>query len=103
MRFNQLIPPFDNPAIRRAMMLGGVEQADYMIGMVGTDPSLWHDAVGVFLPGHADGQRCGAGGADRPRDLATVKRDLAAAGYTGEKVVLLAPTDIASAKALADI
>jgi peptide/nickel transport system substrate-binding protein len=38
-----------------------------------------------------------------PRDLAKVKGALAAAGYQGEKVVLLGPTDIASAKALADI
>jgi peptide/nickel transport system substrate-binding protein len=37
------------------------------------------------------------------RDLSKVKRDLEAAGYKGEKVVLLTPTDIASAKALADI
>ena len=36
LRFNQLNPPFDNPAIRRAL-LGAVQQSDYMIGMVGND------------------------------------------------------------------
>ena len=29
------------------------------------------------------------------RDLAKVKRDLEAAGYKGEKIVVLTPTDIA--------
>ena len=38
MRFNHLFPPFDNPAIRRAM-LGAVNQADFMTAVAGTDPS----------------------------------------------------------------
>ncbi len=38
-----------------------------------------------------------------PRDLDEVKGELEAAGYKGERVVLLAPTDIPSAKALADV
>jgi peptide/nickel transport system substrate-binding protein len=38
-----------------------------------------------------------------PRELAKVKREIEAAGYKGEKIVLLGPTDIPSAKALADI
>ena len=37
------------------------------------------------------------------RDLAKVKRDIEAAGYKGEKVVVLTPTDIPWSKALADI
>jgi peptide/nickel transport system substrate-binding protein len=102
MRFNHLTPPFNNPAIRRAM-LGGVEQSDYMIGMVGTDPALWHVPCGVFCPGTPLANDSGLEVLTSKRDLAKVKRDLAAAGYGGEKVVLLAPTDIASAKALADI
>jgi peptide/nickel transport system substrate-binding protein len=102
MRLNHLIPPFDNPAIRRAM-LGGVQQSDYMLGMVGTDEALWHVPCGVFCPGTPLANDAGLAVLTGKRDLAQVKRDLAAAGYAGEKVVLLAPTDIASAKALADI
>ncbi|HTC07904.1 MAG TPA: ABC transporter substrate-binding protein [Acetobacteraceae bacterium] len=102
LRFNHLIPPFDNPAIRRAM-LGGVQQSDYMIGMVGTDPTLWHVPCGVFCPGTPLANDAGMGVLTSKRDLAKVKRDLASAGYGGEPVVLMAPSDIASAKALADI
>jgi peptide/nickel transport system substrate-binding protein len=102
MRFNHLTKPFDNPAIRRAL-IGAVTQSDYMQGMVGTDPSLWRDGTGYFCPGTPMASDAGMTALTSPRDLAKVKGELAAAGYAGEKVVLLAPTDIASAKALADI
>ncbi len=88
MRFNQLHPPFDNPAIRRAL-IGAVTQADYMIGMVGTDPSLWKDRCGYFCPGTPMASDAGMAALTGPRDLAKVKRDLDAAGYKGEKIVLL--------------
>ena len=93
LRFNHLNPPFDNPAIRRAL-LGAVEQADYMIGAVGTDENLWRDRVGVFCPDTPLASDAGMEALTGKRDLAAVKRDLAAAGYNGEKVVVLAPTDI---------
>jgi peptide/nickel transport system substrate-binding protein len=102
MRFNQLLPPFDNVAMRRAIV-GAVSQSDYMIGMVGTDPSMWKDGCGFFCPGTAMASTDGMAALTGPRDLEKVKRDLAAAGYKGEKIALLAPTNIASAKALADI
>ncbi|HEY6434699.1 MAG TPA: ABC transporter substrate-binding protein [Acetobacteraceae bacterium] len=102
MRFNQLHPPFDNPAMRRAM-LGAVDQTEYMIGMVGTDPEMRHVPCGVFTPGTPMASDAGLDVLTSPRDLPKVKSALEAAGYKGEKIVLLAPTDIASAKALADI
>ncbi|MEJ1975237.1 MAG: ABC transporter substrate-binding protein [Acetobacteraceae bacterium] len=39
MRFNQLFPPFDNPAIRR-IVLSAVNQQDVMDAVAGADPSL---------------------------------------------------------------
>ncbi|HEY8287853.1 MAG TPA: ABC transporter substrate-binding protein, partial [Acetobacteraceae bacterium] len=102
MRFNQLQPPFDNPAIRRAI-IGAVTQADYMIGMVGTDPSLWRDHVGYFCPDTPMASDAGMQALTSPRDLNAVKHALDQAGYKGETVVVLTPTDIASARALAEI
>jgi peptide/nickel transport system substrate-binding protein len=101
MRFNHLTRPFDNPGIRRAL-LGAITQSDYMQGMVG-DASLWRDHTGYFCPGTPMANDAGMAALTGPRDLAKVQSDLAVAGYRGEKVVLLAPTDIASARALADI
>ncbi|HBK05024.1 MAG TPA: ABC transporter substrate-binding protein [Acetobacteraceae bacterium] len=102
LRFNHLQPPFDNPAVRRAV-LGAVSQADYMIGMVGTDPALWRDGVGYFCPGTPMANTAGLEAMARPRDLKAVRKALADAGYKGETVVVLTPTDIATARALAEI
>ena len=38
-----------------------------------------------------------------PRDLAQVKRDLAAAGYNGEKFVFLVPTDLPAINAMSEV
>ena len=102
MRFNHLVPPFDNPALRRAVY-GAVTQSDYMIGMVGTDPANWRDKVGYFCPGTPMANAVGMEALTGPRDPDKVKRALAEAGYKGETVVVLTPTDIASARALAEI
>jgi peptide/nickel transport system substrate-binding protein len=102
MRFNQLQPPFDNPAIRRAM-LGAIAQADYMTAVNGEDRARWRDGVGYFCPGTPMASSAGMEALTSPRDFDKVKRDLAAAGYKGERVVLLSPQDIPSTKALADV
>lgn len=102
MRMNHLQPPFNNPAIRRAL-LGAVDQADFMQAVVGTDTSLWKDGVGVFCPGTPFASNAGMDVLTGKRDLAKVKADLAAAGYKGEKVALLVATDFPVLKALADV
>jgi len=102
MRFNHLNPPFDNPALRRAM-LGAVEQSDYMIGAVGTDENLWRDRVGIFCPDTPLATKVGMEALTGKRDLAKVKRDIEAAGYKGEKIVVLLPSDIPWSKAAAEI
>ena len=102
MRFNHSQPPFDDPAIRQAIV-GAVTQSDYMTGTVGTDPALWRDKVGYFCPGTPLANDAGMAALTVPRDLTAVKRLLEGAGYKGEKVVVLMPTDIASAHALAEI
>jgi peptide/nickel transport system substrate-binding protein len=102
MRFNQLQAPFDNPAIRRAM-LGAVNQADYMTAVNGEDHSRWRDGVGYFCPDTPMASSAGMEALTSPRDLDRVKRELSTAGYHGERVVLLSPQDIPSTKALADV
>jgi peptide/nickel transport system substrate-binding protein len=102
LRFNHLNPPFNNPAIRRAM-LGAVEQADYMIGAVGTDETLWRDNVGIFCPDTPLATDVGMQVLTSKRDLAKVRREVEAAGYAGEKIVVLMPSDIPWSKAAAEI
>jgi peptide/nickel transport system substrate-binding protein len=92
LRMNQLFPPFDNPAIRRAL-LGAVNQADFMTAIAGTDPAMWKDKVGYFPPGSPLASDAGMEALTGPRDLDRVKRDLAAAGYKGERIVVMIASD----------
>jgi peptide/nickel transport system substrate-binding protein len=88
MRFNQLYPPFDNPAIRRALV-GAVDQADVMSAVTGADRTSWHDRIGLFGPGSPMANEAGIEAMTGPCDYAKVKRDLRDAGYHGESVVVL--------------
>lgn len=101
-RFNHLQPPFDNPAIRRAF-LAGVDQADYMTATMGTDRSLWQDKVGFFTPGSTVANDAGMDALTAPRSLDRVKRALEEAGYKGEKVVFIVPTDLPALNAMSEI
>jgi peptide/nickel transport system substrate-binding protein len=102
MRLNELNPPFDNPAIRRAL-LKAVNQRDYMDAVAGTDPKMSVVPSGIFCPGTPMASMAGLDVFTAPRDYDAVKKEIAAAGYKGEKVVLLAPTDFPILKALADV
>ena len=102
LQFNHLQPPFNNPAIRRAF-LPGIEQSDYMIATIGDDHSLWQDKVGYFLPGSPAASDAGMEALTSPRSIDRVKAALKEAGYNGEKVVFLVPTDIPALNAMSEI
>ena len=102
MRMNQLWPPFDNPRIRRAL-LHAIDQKEYMIAANGTDPKLWHVPAGIFCPELPMGSTAGLSVFEGKRDFAAVAKEIKAAGYQGEKVVLMVPTDQAVLKAESDV
>jgi peptide/nickel transport system substrate-binding protein len=102
LRLNSLLPPFDNPAVKRAL-LGAVNQADFMMAVVGDDRAMWRDKVGVFTPGTSLATDAGIEVFSSPRDYARVKRDLATAGYNGEKVTFIAATDFPAINALCEV
>lgn len=102
LRFNQLQPPFDNPAIRRAL-LPALSQADYVMAAAGENPDYWRTGVGVFPPGTPLANEAGLEPLTGPRDLDKARRALEAAGYRGERTVVLVPTDLAVLKAEGEI
>jgi peptide/nickel transport system substrate-binding protein len=102
LRFNQLQPPFDNPALRRAL-LGAVAQEDFMIAAASTDRRNWRTGIGIFCPQSPMASAAGMAVLTGPRDLAAVKRAVAASGYRGEKVVVPVPSDFPNLRALADV
>jgi peptide/nickel transport system substrate-binding protein len=92
LRINHLHPPFDNPAIRRALW-GAVDQSDFMVAVTGGDPAYQRTPIGFFCPDTPMASTVGLDVLTGPRDYDKVKRDLKAAGYNGEKVTLLVPMD----------
>jgi peptide/nickel transport system substrate-binding protein len=101
LRMNCLQPPFDNPAIRRAL-LSAINQDDFMIAIVGNDTSMWRNRVGVYCPASPMANDAGIDVLAK-HDFAAAKKALAAAGYSNEPVVLLAPTDFPAINTLAEI
>ena len=93
MSFNQRHPPFDTPAIRRAL-LGAVDQAEAISAIAGTDHENWRDGVGLFATGTPFANDVGIEVLRSPRDYASVKQALHQAGYKGEKIVAICPTDV---------
>ncbi len=100
LRFNCLYPPFDNPAIRRAL-LGAVDQDAVMQAEAGDDRTLWKDHVGLFSHGTPMATAAGTEALAGPRDYAAVREALRQAGYRGEKVIALDPTDYPAIHAMA--
>ncbi len=93
MRFNHLMPPFDNAAIRR-VVLSAIDQQEIMQAVAGAEPSLIKNDVGIFVPGTPMASTLGVEQTRGPKDLNKLKADLTKAGYKGEKIVVLAATSI---------
>lgn len=92
-RLNHLVPPFDNPAIRRAI-LSAISQSEFMTAVMGTNTDYWKDNVGFFLPGSPYANDAGMNVFAGAPNYAKAKRELEAAGYKGERIVFVVPTDL---------
>ncbi|GGC44871.1 substrate-binding protein [Siccirubricoccus deserti] len=102
LRFNHLHPPFDNPAVRRAI-LPAIEQRAFMAAALGEDQAQWQVPAGAFTPGTPLANDAGLEVLTGPRDPEAAKRALAAAGYRNRKVVILSPGDFPTLGALAAV
>ena len=104
--FNHLNPPFDNAAIRR-LVLSAIDQKEFTEAIGGADPSLQGGKLGIFLPGGPMANDAGMEVFKARKDFDALKKELAAAGYKGEKVVMLVGTDSvvnnAASEVLADL
>ncbi|RZK88231.1 MAG: ABC transporter substrate-binding protein, partial [Methylobacterium sp.] len=78
-------------------------QQDTVTAVVGTDDKLYKTPVGYFAPNSPMASTAGLDVFTTPRDMDKVKADLKAAGYKGERVVLLAATDFPVLKAMSDV
>lgn len=102
LRFNQLIPPFDNPAIRR-IVVAAIDQKEIMEAVAGAEPSIIKTDVGIFVPGTPMASTVGVEVTRGPKDYPKLKQELMKAGYNGEKIVVLAASSIPSIWAEAQV
>ncbi len=103
MRLNHLQPPFNNPAIRRALW-PAIDQMAYMQAIVGTDdPALIRNPLGFFGPGTPMASMAGMEALTSPRDPDRAKQLLKEAGYKGETVLLMVPSTSVALSALGQV
>jgi len=92
LRPNALYGATANPGVRRAM-LAAVDQVEVMTAVMGGDKSLYRAPVGMFIPGTPSASDAGMDAVRKRHSVAEIKQMLKDAGYNGERIVFLHPTD----------
>lgn len=100
LKMNCLQPPFNDPAVRRAI-LGAFDQRDFVSAIAGTDPAMGRTGVGVFCP--ETELATNAGIEALTAGSVRAKAALKAAGYAGQAVALMVATDTPYRKAMGDV
>jgi hypothetical protein len=86
-RFNHLLPPFDNPKMRQAVLMV-TDQSDFMNTLVG-NPKYWKVCPSFFTCGTPMASEAGSEALTGKRDFDKAKQLIKEAGYKGEKIVVL--------------
>ncbi len=102
LRFNQLQPPFDNPKLRQAL-LPGIDQSDVVTAAVGDLKQYGTYPVGFFSPGSPMATLDGMDVLTGKRDVARATRLVTESGYKGERVVMVAPSDLPQIMAMGQV
>jgi len=82
----------DIETVRQAI-LAAIDPVEVMQAVMGEDTTAYNAPVGTFLPGTPSASTAGMDRLGGKKSIEEIKAMLAAAGYSGEKVVLLHPTD----------
>jgi peptide/nickel transport system substrate-binding protein len=96
-RMNFLYPPFDNVKVRRAAFLA-LNQKDILDALIGY-PEYYKICGAVFACGTPLASDVGAESLIKGNGMAEAKKELAASGYDGTPVVIMAPGDVVTLKA----
>ena len=100
LRFNHLNPPFDRVEMRRAIMMA-VNQPDYLSAISGDDPEGSRVCRSLIPCTTPDGREIWIPG--MPGDLNKARAALKDAGYNGEKIVIINPTDLPPIGPMGDV
>jgi len=96
-RMNFLLPPFDNVKVRRAALLA-MNQKDVLDALVG-NPKYYNTCGALFVCGTPLETEIGEGDITKSGSMAEAKKELAASGYDGTPIVIMAPGDVVTLKA----
>ena len=96
-RMNFLHPPFDNVKVRRAALLA-MNQKDVLDALVG-NPKFYKICGAFFVCGTPLETEVGAETLVKGSGMAEAKKELAASGYDGTPIVIMAPGDVVTLKA----
>jgi len=102
LRFNFLHEPFNDVAVRRAL-LQAVDQRAYMDAAIGTDTSLSVVPCGVFTPGTPLANDAGLEVLSGPRNLEAARVALRASSYAGQRVAMMSATDLPIIQNLSEV
>jgi peptide/nickel transport system substrate-binding protein len=91
LRFNHLLPPFDNVKMRQAV-LAVTDQSDYLAALAG-DKQNWDVCPSFFTCGTPMASEAGSAVLSGKRDFDKAKKLIAEAGYKGEKIVVMDAVD----------
>jgi peptide/nickel transport system substrate-binding protein len=97
--FNHLQAPFNNPALRRAL-LPAIDQSSFVAAALGDDPAIGRTGVGYFTSGLGMDSLVGMAALTGPRDLARSRQMVRDSGYHGEKIVILTATEVPEQNAI---
>ena len=100
LRFNCLNPPFNDPRLRRAVLYA-INQEDYMQAIMGDDHSAWRVCRSQYPCGTTYGTEVEL--PVQKGDLDAARKMIQAAGYNGQKAVIICPSDIPTVGPFGDI
>jgi peptide/nickel transport system substrate-binding protein len=92
LRFNSTQGPTANQKLRQAI-LAAINPREVMQAVMGDDASTYHAPIGCFLPGTPSGNDVAMDRVGGTKPVAELRAMVKDAGYNGEKLVLLHPTD----------
>ena len=102
LRFNTVVPPFNNVKLRRALV-AAIDQKDFMGPITANNPAAYRTCFAMIPCGLPHVRELGTDLMRPPKDIAKSRAAVAEAGYSGEKVVILNPTDQPSLQPLGEV